>query len=124
MALDEAMATRGSREQGEVVPEIEAELKRALEWAGDARTRKWLEKRHEDKVKRQQRRLRTQGLQTVTRVFAGWYRDLALVSVGAEDAVLNQDRLERAAGGGPARPAGRLHAGGGGGAEGGRAAPV
>jgi DNA polymerase III subunit delta' len=92
IALDEAMATVESRE-GEVVPEIKAELKRALEWAGDARTRKWLEKRSEDKIKRQQRRLRTQGLHTLTRVFAGWYRDLALVSVGAEEAVLNQDRL-------------------------------
>jgi DNA polymerase-3 subunit delta' len=92
IALDEAMASVESRE-GEVVPEIRAELKRALEWAGDARTRKWLEKRSEDKIKRQQRRLRTRGLQTLTRVFAGWYRDLALVSVGADDAVLNQDRL-------------------------------
>ena len=123
IALDEAMASVESRE-GEVVPEIKAELKRALEWAGDARTRKWLEKRSEDKIKRQQRRLRTQGLQTLTRVFAGWYRDLALVSVGAEDAVLNQDRLGelRAA----VRPAGsgRLHAGGGGRPEGRRAAPV
>lgn len=92
LALDEAMVSVESRE-GEVVPEIKAELKRALEWAGDARTRKWLEKRSEDKIKRQQRRLRTQGLRTLTRVFAGWYRDLALVSVGAEEAVLNQDRL-------------------------------
>lgn len=93
IALDDAMASVESRE-GEVVPEIKAELKRALEWAGDARTRKWLEKRSEDKIKRQQRRLRTQGLQNLTRVFAGWYRDLALVAVGAEDGVLNQDRLE------------------------------
>jgi DNA polymerase-3 subunit delta' len=92
IALDEAIASVESRE-AEVVPEIRAELKRALEWAGDARTRKWLEKRSEDKIKRQQRRLRTRGLQTLTRVFAGWYRDLALVSVGAEDGVLNQDRL-------------------------------
>ena len=92
IALDDAIASVESRE-GEVVPEIKAELKRALEWAGDARTRKWLEKRSEDKIKRQQRRLRTQGLQTLTRVFAGWYRDLALVSVGAEAGVLNQDRL-------------------------------
>jgi hypothetical protein len=76
-----------------VVPEIKAELKRALEWAGDARTRKWLEKRSEEKIKRQQRRMQTQGLQTLTRVFAGWFRDLALISVGADEAVLNQDRM-------------------------------
>ncbi len=58
MALDDAMASVESRE-GEVVAEIKAELKRALEWAGDARTRKWLEKRADEKIKRQQRRLRT-----------------------------------------------------------------
>lgn len=92
IALDEAMAAVDSREQ-EPVAALQAELQRALEWAGDARTRKWLEKRHEERLKRQQRRLHTQGLQTLTRVFAGWYRDLALVSVGAEAAVLNQDRL-------------------------------
>ena len=46
-----------------------------------------------EKAKRQQRRLATQGLQAVTRTCAGWYRDLAAVSVGADDAVLNQDRL-------------------------------
>ena len=93
IALDDAIASVESRD-GEVAPVIRAELKQALEWAGDARTRKWLEKRSEEKIKRQQRRLRTQGLQTLTRVFAGWYRDLALVSVGAEDGVLNQDRLD------------------------------
>jgi DNA polymerase III subunit delta' len=92
IALDEAMAAVDSREQ-EPVAALQAELQRALEWAGDARTRKWLEKRHEERLKRQQRRLHTQGLQTLTRVFAGWYRDLALVSVGAEAAALNQDRL-------------------------------
>ena len=64
-------------------------------WSGPATpVRKWLKKRHDEKLKRQQRRLLTQGLQTVTRVFAGWYRDLALVAAGREDAVLNQDRLE------------------------------
>jgi len=93
VALDEVMATVESR-AGERTRDLEEELARRLEWAGDARTKSWLKKRHEENVKRQQRRLRTQGLQVVTRVFAGWYRDLALVSTGAEEAVLNQDRLE------------------------------
>jgi len=93
VALDEVMATVQTR-AGERAQDLEEELARRLEWAGDARTRSWLKKRHEDNVKRQQRRLQTQGLQTVTRVFAGWYRDLALVSTGADEAVLNQDRLE------------------------------
>ena len=38
--------------------------------------------------------LTTQGLQAITRVVAGWYRDLSLVSVGADEVGLNQDRLE------------------------------
>ncbi len=93
VALDEVMATIESR-AGERTQDLEEELARRLEWAGDARTRSRLKKRHDDNVKRQQRRLQTQGLQTVTRVFAGWYRDLALVSAGAHEAVLNLDRLD------------------------------
>jgi DNA polymerase-3 subunit delta' len=92
VALDEAMAAVDSRIE-EPVAALQAELERRLEWAGDARTRKWLEKRYEERLKRQQRRLHTQGLQTLTRVFAGWYRDLAFAAVGADAAVLNQDRL-------------------------------
>ncbi|MCE5253150.1 MAG: hypothetical protein LLG45_02905, partial [Actinomycetia bacterium] len=91
-ALDEVMATVESR-AGERARDLEEELVRRLEWAGDARTRSWLKKRHDENVKRQQRRLQTQGLQTVTRTLAGWYRDLALVSTGAYEAALNQDRL-------------------------------
>jgi DNA polymerase-3 subunit delta' len=93
VALDEVMATV-ERRAGERADGLAEELAQRLEWAGDARTRSWLKKRHEENVKRQQRRLQTQGLQTVTKVFAGWYRDLALVSAGADEAVLNQDRLE------------------------------
>jgi DNA polymerase III subunit delta' len=93
VALDEVMATVEGRAQ-ERAAELEAELQRALEWAGDARTRNWLNKRHDEKLKRQQRRLHTQGLNTVTRVYASWYRDLVLVAAGAEDAALNQDRLD------------------------------
>jgi DNA polymerase-3 subunit delta' len=91
-ALDEVMDTIEKRAE-EKMQESTGELQQALEWAGDARTRKWLEKRHEERLKRQRRRLSTQGLQTVTRVFAGWYRDLVLVSSGTEEAALNQDRL-------------------------------
>ena len=92
IALDEVIATVESR-AGERSADLDAELERGLEWAGDVRTKNWLKKRHEEKVKRQQRRLYTQGLRTVTRVFAGWYRDLALMAVGADAGVLNQDRL-------------------------------
>jgi len=92
VALNEVMNTieRRSMERAE---ESDEELERALQWAGDARTRNWVKKRHEEKLKRQQRRLTTQGLHTVTRVFATWYRDLALVAGHADEAVLNRDRL-------------------------------
>ena len=93
IALDELMASVEAR-ASEPVAGANVELERALEWAGDARTKAWLKKRHEEKLKRRQRRVLSQGLQTATRVFAGWYRDLALVAAGAEDAVLNRDRLE------------------------------
>jgi DNA polymerase-3 subunit delta' len=93
IAADDLMATVEARAT-ERVGELEAELTRALEWAGDARTKGWLKKRHEERVKRQQRRLVTSGLQTVTRTLAGWYRDLALVSAGADEGVQSQDRLE------------------------------
>jgi hypothetical protein len=93
VALDDVLATLESR-AGERTADLDAELEQALLWAGDARTKSWLKKRHEEKVKRQQRRLHSQGLLTVTHVFAGWYRDLALVAVGAEGGVLNRDRLE------------------------------
>jgi DNA polymerase-3 subunit delta' len=92
VALDEIMAAVDGR-SAEREAKLDAELRQALEWAGDARTRNWLQKRHDEKLKRQQRRLTTQGLSAVTRTYAGWYRDLAAVSVGAEEAVLNQDRL-------------------------------
>lgn len=91
-AADELMATVERRAQ-ERAQSLDSELQQALEWASDARTKAWLKKRHEEKVKRQQRRLTTQGLSAVTRTYAGWYRDLAAVAVGAEDAVHNRDRL-------------------------------
>jgi len=94
VALDEIM-TNLEKRAVERVAGLDEELERALDWAGDARTKAWLKKRHETRVKRQQRRLQAQGLQTATQIFAGWYRDLGLVSVGADEAVLNQDRLDQ-----------------------------
>jgi|WetSurMetagenome_2_1015567.scaffolds.fasta_scaffold16630_4 DNA polymerase III subunit delta' len=93
VALDDLMASVEAR-AAEQASGADAELEQALEWAGDARTKAWLKKRHEEKIKRRQRRAHTQGLRTVTRVFSGWYRDLALVAAGAGAAVLNQDRLD------------------------------
>ena len=78
-AVDEVMVTVERRAM-ERVASAEAELQQALEWAGDARTRNWLKKRHEEKLKRQQRRLTTQGLYGVTKIYAAgivtWLRSL------------------------------------------------
>lgn len=92
-AVDEIMVTV-ERRAAERAATLDSELDQALEWAGDARTRNWLKKRHDERVKRQQRRLNTQGLQSVTSTYAAWYRDLAAVAAGASDAVLNRDRLD------------------------------
>ncbi len=94
LAVDELMATLDAR-AAERVGELEGELTQALQWAADARTKAWHKKQHEARVKRQQRRLVTSGLQVATRTLAGWYRDLALMSAGAEEAVLNLDRLDQ-----------------------------
>ncbi len=93
VAIDDLMATVEAR-ANERTGQLEAQLTQALEWAGDARTKAWLKKRHEDRAKRQQRRLVTSGLQLATRTLACWYRDLALVSAGAEGGVHNLDRLQ------------------------------
>jgi DNA polymerase-3 subunit delta' len=93
VALDDLLASVEARAAERAAGSAD-ELERALDWAGDARTKAWIKKRHEEKVKRRQRRAHTQGLQTATRVFAGWYRDLALVAAGADKAVLNRDRLD------------------------------
>ena len=64
-------------------------------WSGspDARSRARVEKAHEQRVKRERRRAVTDGLDEVMRSFAGWYRDLAAVAAGADEAVLNYDYL-------------------------------
>jgi len=92
-ALDELMGMVESRADAR-----EAELKsirgQAVEWAAGPRAKAREERRFDDLVRRQKRRLVTQGLRIVTQAFAGWYRDLAFVAVGAEEAVANRDRLE------------------------------
>ena len=60
IALDELMAAVEAR-ASERVEELDTELEQALEWAADARTKAWLKKRHDDRAKRQQRRLVTAG---------------------------------------------------------------
>lgn len=92
-ALDEVMGVVESRAEARAA-ELQAAKEQAVEWAVTGREKAREEKRFDDLVKRQKRRLITQGLRIVIQTFSGWYRDLALVAVGAEHAVANQDRLD------------------------------
>ena len=47
-----------------------------------------------EQVKRVERRARTQALDLALGLCSAWYRDLAAVAAGAEDVVLNSDRLD------------------------------
>ena len=50
-----------------------------------------------EQVKRTERRARTQALDLGLALCCAWYRDLAAVAAGADDVVLNSDRLEQLA---------------------------
>ncbi len=72
---------------------VAAAKDRDLEWAANARVKARIEKLYELRGKRERRRAVTAGLDEVMRTFAGWYRDLAVVAAGADEAVLNHDFL-------------------------------
>ncbi len=92
VAADEILASLEHLGE-ERAAELEAARERQRDWAGDARTRNRIEKLYDQRIKRERRRAQADGLAEVLRVFAGWYRDLATVAVGAEQAALNQDYL-------------------------------
>jgi DNA polymerase III subunit delta' len=50
-----------------------------------------------EQVRRTERRARTQALDLGLALCCAWYRDLAAVAAGADDVVLNEDRLEQLA---------------------------
>jgi len=92
--LEEALAHMERRAEMTTAA-LEDKKKERLEWAGDARTRAWVTKTYDQRVRRARRRAINQDLAELTAVFASWYRDLAVLCVGAEGAVLNQDHLPR-----------------------------
>ena len=92
VAADEILASLEHLGQ-ERAADLEAARDRQRDWAGDARTRNRIEKLYDQRIKRERRRAQADGLAEVLRVFAGWYRDLATVAVGADEAALNQDYL-------------------------------
>lgn len=91
--VDEMMDVLEER-QAQAVAAVEASRERELEWAGDARTRAWVEKTLNQRSKREKRAAMLAGVDEVIRGFAGWYRDLAVVAAGAEEVVHNVDYLD------------------------------
>jgi DNA polymerase III subunit delta' len=90
---------------------LEEGRKRDSQWAGDARTRARVEKLYDQRVKRERRRALAEGVEEALQAFTGWYRDLAVTALGAEDAVLNHDYLYELRGQAfPARVSGYLGA--------------
>lgn len=86
MKAVEALAdARGTR--------IEEEAKERLEWEGDDRSRRGLEKIYEKRAKRERRWGMSEGVEEIGSTCASWYRDLAVLAMGAEDAVFNHDYL-------------------------------
>jgi len=92
LAVDELMAGVEARAE-ERVAQLEEGRQLALAWAGDARARARVEKRFDERVKRERRRSVAEAVDQALLTFAGWYRDLAVIALDADEAVFNRDRL-------------------------------
>jgi DNA polymerase-3 subunit delta' len=90
--LDEIMDS-SEEEAVRVATGLETLRERDLEWAPDARARSRVQKAYDQRVKRERRRVAGDTLAEVRNVFAYWYRDMAAVAMGADDAVCNYDYL-------------------------------
>lgn len=90
--LDEILDSVEKRAD-ERVKSVESDTAGRLAWAPDARAKARIEKLHEQQVKRERRRAVTEGLDEIMVVFTDWYRDLAVVALGADETVLNHDFL-------------------------------
>jgi DNA polymerase III subunit delta' len=77
----------GSAEEQRLLEEAEASARRGRK---GKLTREAIEQ-----VRRTERRARTQALDLGLALCCAWYRDLAAVAAGAEDVVLNPDRIEQ-----------------------------
>jgi DNA polymerase-3 subunit delta' len=79
----------GAEEERRLVEEAEATSRRGRKGK--------LTREATEQVRRTERRARTQALDLGLALCGAWYRDLAAVAAGAEDVVLNRDRLEQLA---------------------------
>jgi DNA polymerase-3 subunit delta' len=88
-AASEAGEQAGAEEERRLLEQAEAAARRG----GKGRlTREAIEQ-----VRRTERRARTQALDLGLALCCAWYRDLAAIAAGAEDVVLNTDRLDQLA---------------------------
>jgi DNA polymerase III subunit delta' len=88
-AASEAGQEAGAEEERRLAEEAEALAKRGRKGK--------LTREATEQVKRTERRARTQGLDLGLALCCAWYRDLAAVASGADDVVLNLDRLDQLA---------------------------
>jgi DNA polymerase III subunit delta' len=85
--ITDAAAARSAQAQRQVEQDGAAQL----EGVEDARQRKALEKRIEERAKRSARRAQLEEVREAVDVVALWYRDLMATALGAEGAVINSD---------------------------------
>ena len=88
-AASEAGERAGAEEEGRLLEEAESTARRGRK---GKLTREAIEQ-----VRRTERRARTQTLDLGLALCCAWYRDLAALASGADDVVLNTDRLEQLA---------------------------
>ena len=94
--FDPALAARviteaATARSAEAQKQVEREGAAQLEGIEDARQRKALEKRIEERAKRTARRAQTDEVREAIDVVALWYRDLMATTLGGERAVINSD---------------------------------
>jgi len=88
-AASEAGQEAGAEEERRLVEEAAGMAKRGRKGK--------LTREATEQVKRTERRARTQALDLGLALCCAWYRDLAAVASGADDVVLNADRLDQLA---------------------------
>lgn len=79
--------------QNAALARVESEKSRVLDWVGPA-ARSQVEKSFKERINREKWASVLAGIDEVTRTIASWYRDLAAVVSGAEEAVHNVDYLD------------------------------
>ena len=89
--LPQVITDAASARSAQAQKQIEQEAAPQLEGVEDARQRKALEKRIEDRAKRTARRAQMEEVRDAVDMVALWYRDLMAAAIGADGTVVNLD---------------------------------